>query len=144
MMGSSERIRVPLGIFSIATRPFPFPGTSCKECMGLPVMFCIFMPSLPLVWFGFDIDVLAQQRVVLPSGRNGRNKCDFEASLTLSRFVGLFAQWSVAAGAWCLFVRNLVAELPTIRSCIYSKALLQEYHRYPEIIRIYPGILIQR
>jgi hypothetical protein len=65
---------------------------------------------------------------------NGRNKCDFEASPTLSRFVGLFAQWSVAAGAWCLFVRNLVAELPTIRFCIYNKALLQEYHRYPEII----------
>jgi hypothetical protein len=32
---SLERIRVPLEIFSIITRPFPFPGTSCKAYMEL-------------------------------------------------------------------------------------------------------------
>ena len=34
MMSSSERIRVPLEIFSIAMRPFPFPSTSCKAYVG--------------------------------------------------------------------------------------------------------------
>ena len=48
-MGFSERIRVPLEIFSIATRPFPFPGTSCKAYIGLPIVLCIFTPSLPVV-----------------------------------------------------------------------------------------------
>lgn len=28
MMGSSDRIRVPLGILRVAIRPLPFPGTS--------------------------------------------------------------------------------------------------------------------
>lgn len=28
MMGSSERMRVPIGIFRVATSPLPFPGTS--------------------------------------------------------------------------------------------------------------------
>ena len=49
MMGSSERIRVPLEIFSIATRPFPFPSTSRKAYIGLPVVLCIFTPPLPVV-----------------------------------------------------------------------------------------------
>ena len=49
MMGSSERIHVPLEIFSIAMRPSPFPGTSHKACTGLPVELCIFTLLLPVV-----------------------------------------------------------------------------------------------
>lgn len=49
MMGSSERIRVPLEMFLIATRPFPLPGTSSKAYIGLPVMLCIFPLSLPVI-----------------------------------------------------------------------------------------------
>ena len=49
MVGSSERIRVALEIFSIAMVPFPFPSTSRKAYIGLPVVFCIFTPPLPVV-----------------------------------------------------------------------------------------------
>jgi hypothetical protein len=47
MMGSLERIYVPLEIFLIATRPFPFPGISCKVYIELPVVLCIFMSPTP-------------------------------------------------------------------------------------------------
>jgi hypothetical protein len=47
MMGSSERIRVPWEIFSIATRPFPFPGTSCKAYMKFSIVICNFTSPAP-------------------------------------------------------------------------------------------------
>ena len=68
MMGSSERIRVPLEIFSIATRPFPFPGTSCKAYMELPVVLCIFTspaPSkFPLFSIAMEIAVVKSDKVL--------------------------------------------------------------------------------
>lgn len=44
---SSERIRVPLEIFSIATRPFPLPSISYKAYMELTVMLYIFTSPTP-------------------------------------------------------------------------------------------------
>lgn len=35
MMGFSERIRVPLGMGLVATRPLPLPGTSWMVHMGV-------------------------------------------------------------------------------------------------------------
>ena len=59
MTATSERIRVPLKIFFIATRPFPFPGTSCKAYMELPVVLCNFtspaLSKFPLFSFAMEI-----------------------------------------------------------------------------------------
>ena len=59
IIGSSEIIRVPLEIFSNATRPFPFPGTSCKAHMELPVVLYIVTPPAPSKFplFSFAIEI---------------------------------------------------------------------------------------
>jgi len=61
IIGSSERIRVPLEIFSNITRPFPFPSTFCKAYMELPVVLCIITPPAPskFLLFLFAIEIAA-------------------------------------------------------------------------------------
>jgi len=58
---SSERIRVPLEIFSIATRLFPLPGTSCKAYIELTIVLCIFTSPAPSKYplFSFAIEIAA-------------------------------------------------------------------------------------
>jgi hypothetical protein len=52
---------VPLEIFSIATRPFPFPGTSCKAYIELPVVLCNFASPAPskFLLFSFAMEIAA-------------------------------------------------------------------------------------
>ena len=59
IIGSLERIRVPLEIFSNIIRPFPFPSISYKAYIELPVVLCIitsFAPSKFLL-FLFTIEI---------------------------------------------------------------------------------------
>jgi hypothetical protein len=61
IMGSLERIRVPLEIFSTAIKPFPLLGTSYKAYMELFIVLCIFMSPAPSKFplFSFRMEIAA-------------------------------------------------------------------------------------
>ena len=81
MRGSSERMRVPLEIFCVATRPLPFPGTSCRAYIRLAVEFDIFVyyPLNALFEWRVCYRVLSRLKTILEdkSWRNSQTLCGF-------------------------------------------------------------------
>ena len=61
IMASLERIHIPLEIFSITTRPFPFPSISYKAYMELPIILYNFASptSFKFLLFSFVIEIAA-------------------------------------------------------------------------------------